>query len=438
MRFDRISRGKFMGGAAVGLLFAASLAWTVASRQKWLARSDGSVPLAVVKRGDLALNICSSGELRASHSRMLTAPPIGGGTLQINRLLHAGMPVKKGAVVIEFDPSEQRFKLEQSRSELLEAEEEIIKAKADAKVQASEDNVALLKARYDVRRAELEVGKNELVSTIQAQKNQLALEQAKRALTEREQDVQSHASSAQATIGLAEEKRTKARLAMDQARDNIEKLRVVAPMDGLVSIEKNQSGEFFFEGQSRPDYHVGDEVHAGSSVAEVIDPREMELAIQVSELQRSNIQVGQLVEIEFDALPARILHGKVKSAAGMAQRQFFWETNAEGKFDVLIEMLDGDPRLRPGLTAGVVIKGETLKGTLNIPRLALFQKKGKQVIYVRHAGNFAELEVKIAGETESRAAISGVKAGDEVAMIDPTAPRKAPGGADSSRPEESP
>jgi len=39
--------------------------------------------------------------------------------------------VNKGDVVIEFDPSEQRYKLDQNRSELQQAEQEITKAKAD-------------------------------------------------------------------------------------------------------------------------------------------------------------------------------------------------------------------------------------------------------------------------------------------------------------------
>ena len=65
--------------------------------------------------------------------------------------------MKKGDIVIEFDPSEQHYKLEQNRSELLQAEQEITKAKADAAVLAAQDKVALLKARYNVRRAELDV-----------------------------------------------------------------------------------------------------------------------------------------------------------------------------------------------------------------------------------------------------------------------------------------
>ena len=102
-------------------------------------------------------------------------------------------------LVMEFDPSEQRYKLDQNRSELMQADQEITKARADAAVVAAQDKVALLKARFDVRRAELDVLKNELVSSIDARKNDLALEQANRVLAELEQDVKSRSASGEAT-----------------------------------------------------------------------------------------------------------------------------------------------------------------------------------------------------------------------------------------------
>src|SRR5512135_136853 len=66
--------------------------------------SASDVPTGVVKRGDLDMKVFVRGELRASHSEMLIAPPIGGGALQITHLLHTGTAVKKGDLVIEFDP----------------------------------------------------------------------------------------------------------------------------------------------------------------------------------------------------------------------------------------------------------------------------------------------------------------------------------------------
>ena len=286
--------------AVVVVILCAVVGVVAAVRKASPTATSDDVPTGRVKRGDLDMKVYLTGELRASHSEMLTAPQIGGGSLQITHLLRTGGVVKKGDLVMEFDPSEQHYKLDQSRSELLQAEQEITKAKADAAVVAAQDKVALLKARFDVRRAELDVQKNELVSSIDARKNDLALEQARRVLAELEQDVKSRSASNQATISLAEEKRNKAKLAMDQAQSNIDKMRVTAPMDGLVALEKNEGamgGFCCFPGMTMPEYREGDQVEPGRSVAQVIDSKGMELSAKVGEVERNNIKEGQSVDI---------------------------------------------------------------------------------------------------------------------------------------------
>jgi HlyD family secretion protein len=391
------------------------------------------VPIGTVKRGDLAMRVIVTGELRASHSQMLTAPPIGGGALQITHLVHTGASVKKGDLVIEFDPAEQKYKLEQQRSELLQAEQEITKAKADAAVVAAQDKVALLKARFDVRRAELDVQKNELVSSIDAQKNNLALEGAKRVLAELEQDVKSRSASNQATISLADEKRNKAKLAMDQAQGNIEKMRVTAPMDGLIALEKNEgaAGGIFFSGMSLPEYHEGDQVEPGRTVGQVIDPSSLELVAKVGELERDNIKLDQTVDLELDALPGDIFHGTVKTV-GSSNTRMFWDDDSSTKFEVSVKLTGVDSRMRPGMTAQVSINGDTQKSVLYIPRQALFLKDGKRIVYVRNGDNFDPREVKVQAENESRAAVDGLGERTEIALIDPTAPRKTTAPATSS------
>jgi len=375
------------------------------------------------------MQVHARGEVRAVRSEILMAPPIGGGSLQITHLLRTGTVVKKGDLVMKFDPSEQNFKLDQNRSELQQAEQEITKARADAAVTAAQDKVALLKARFDVRRAELDVQKNELESSIDAKKNELALEQAKRVLSELEQDVKSRVVSNQAAISLAEEKRNKAKLAMDEAQGNIDKMRVIAPMDGLVSLNKNEEamgGFCCIPGMALPEYREGDQVQAGRAVGQVIDPKEMELFANVGELERNSIKQGQPVEITLDALPGVKLQGMVKNVGGSRARMF-WEDDTSTKFEVTIALAasSGDSRLRPGMTAQLLIIGDPQKNVLYAPRQALFLKDDRRVIYVKRGGNYDPHEVKIVVENESRAALEGVTAGTEITLIDPTAPRRA-------------
>ena len=421
----RIKRHRIFIWAVVGIVLVGGIGAVVAASRVSLPAKSDEIPLAEVERGDIDLRVNGTGELRASHAMMLSAPAVGGDSLQITKLVHTGELVKKGDLVFEFDPSEQSYKLEQNHSELLQAEQEITKAKADAVVLAAVDKVVLLKDRYNVRRAELDVQKNELLSKIDADKNLLALQQAKRVLAEQEKDVESHKAAGQAGTYLAQEKYNKAKLAMDQAQQNLDKIRVTAPMDGLVSIQKNENamGGIMFTGMSLPDYHPGDQVQAGAAIAQVVDPHGMDLTSQIGEQDRSNLQQGQPVEVAFDALPGKVFHGAVKSVAGTSVRQFF-SSNSNGKFEVAIQLADADPRLRSGFTAQIVFLGGSKKNVLYLPRQALFLKDGKRIVYVKKGSGYDQREVKIQTQNESRAAIEGVDESGMVALIDPTAPRK--------------
>jgi HlyD family secretion protein len=400
----------------------------VASSRVPLAAAADDIPIAQVKRGEIDIQVRAMGELRASHSIMLSAPSVGGDALQLTQIVRTGQSVKKGDVVFEFDPSEQHYKLEQNLSELKQAEQEITKAQADAAVLAAEDQVTLLKDRYSVRRAELDVQKNELLSKIDAEKNELALTQAKRVLAEQEKDIESHKASGQAATYLAQEKYNKAKLGMDQAQQNLDKMRVTAPMDGLVSIQKNVNvmGGIMFTGMVLPDYHEGDQVQSGASIAQVVDPQGLDLTAKISEQDRSSVAVGEPVQVTFDALPGQVFHGAVKSVGGMTVRQFF-TANSSGNFDVSIQLANQDPRLRSGFTAQIVFLGGVKKDVLYLPRVAIFLKDGKHIVYVKKGNGYEQREVKIQSQNESRAAVEGLEEGTFVAIADPTSPAKTTG-----------
>ncbi len=424
----RIQRRRILIWAVAGIIVLAAGIAVVASRRVPVTAKGDDIPVAPVQRGEIDLKVHATGELRASHSITINAPAVGGDALQITHLFLTGRPVKKGDVVIEFDPSEQHYKLEQNRSELLQAEQEIIKAKADAAVQTAEDKVLLLKDRYAVRKAELDVQKNELVSKIDADKNILALAQAKRVLAEQEKDIESHKATGQAATYLAQEKYNKAKLGMDQAQQNLDKMRVTAPLDGLISIQKNMnaSGGFYFTGMTLPDYHEGDQVQPGSAIAQVVDPQGLDLTAQIGEQDRDNVKNGQPVEITFDALPDRVFPGTVKSVGGMSVRQFF-SNNTNGHFDVSIKLTDEDARLQSGFTAKIIFLGGSKGDMIYLPRIAIFLKDGKRIVYLKKGNGYEQHEVTIQYQNESRAAVQGLQSGDQVALVDPTAPRKASG-----------
>src|SRR5690606_4116872 len=99
-----------------------------------------------------------------------------------------------GDVILEFDPIDFQYSLQQAESQLQQAEQEIVRLKANAAVSAAEAEVALLTARFDVRRAELDVqGDADLIAANERRKRELTLEEARRRLAQLEQDQQSRA-----------------------------------------------------------------------------------------------------------------------------------------------------------------------------------------------------------------------------------------------------
>jgi HlyD family secretion protein len=392
----------------------------VACRQTTVIASDAEIPTAKVTEVDLQLKVFTKGALHTEQSRGISAPPIAGGTLQIIQLAAAGTRVHTGDVLLEFDPSQQEYNRAQNRSDLEQADQEIVKAKADAAVQIAEDQTALLKAKYAVRKAELEVSKNELLSQIDAQKNILALEEAKRALTQLEQDTKSHGASNDAALAISQEKHHKAQLAMDRAELNIKNMRITSPIDGLMVIHGNRdsTGGFFMDGMTLPDYHVGDQVNPGSSIAEVIDSSKLEISAQVGETDRTNLKTGQSVDIKVDALPGETFTGKVRTVGGATAREF-WDDNAKHKFDVAIQLDRADPRLRPGFEAQLSILGDHLTKAVSLPAEAVFEHDGKKIVYCERGRGFEMQEVKVRALSEGRAILEGVPVGTVVALVNP-------------------
>jgi len=400
-----------------------------------LPSTRDAVPTARVLKGPLKLTVHATGELRAGRTVTMVTPPVGG-MLRIVTLVQTGMPVKAGDVVVEFDPADQQYALEQAKSELEEAEQSIVKMKADAAVQAAQDDVALLTARFDVRRGELDTMANEFIGTLEAQKNQLSLEEARRRLAQLLEDVKSRAATNQASLAVSLEKRNKALLSMQRAQQVIESLVMRAPFDGVVSLKENRdaSGGMIFWGMVLPEYRAGDQIWPGRPVADVIESGRMEVRAKIDESDRPNLTDGQPGIVEVDALPGETFKARVGQLSGLANRASFFESASVTRlFDVTLQFDNPDPRLKAGGSVSVTLEGKEMQGALHVPRQAVFDKNGKNYVFVKTGERFEQRDVKVEQRTESRVALSGLAEGTEIALVDPTA-RIASTGAPTAPP----
>jgi multidrug efflux pump subunit AcrA (membrane-fusion protein) len=401
--------------------------WGVYRLFRTVGQSGPHVPVAQVRFGEVTFTVTASGQLRGGNPESLQAPMTGMGEMQIKFLRTPGETVKAGDIVFAFDTGEQAYKLKEAEADLAEADQQVLKAQAEAEAQQEENSYLLLKAKSDVRLAELDVRRNPLVSSIAARQNDLALEAARGRLAQIEHDLANRSASNQAGVDIQLAARSKSGTQAAAARRNIEQMTVRAHRDGYVSLLQNTSTtNQFARGMTLPQYRVGDRVSPGVTIAEIPDLKNWELNPSIGELDRGQMAVGQPVEVRVIALPFRRFHGHVTNIGGTTGPA--WNR----RFECRMSLDDPAPELRPGMSAEVVITTEILKNVLSIPSQALFESDGRFFVYVPSGTGFAPRDVKLVRRSESQAVISGVARGQTVALANPDEGTKKQSGGSSA------
>src|ERR1035438_5294272 len=90
------------------------------------------LPTTRVKHGSVTLTVAARGELQGGNSEMLAAPMISGCNMAITSLRDPGELVSPGDVIVQFDTTEQDYKLKEAEADLAEAQQQVVKAEADS------------------------------------------------------------------------------------------------------------------------------------------------------------------------------------------------------------------------------------------------------------------------------------------------------------------
>ena len=409
---------RFAVPLAVAVVGIGAAVWAFAPRLA--IAPETTIPTALVERGTLAVSVHLTGELRAGRTVGLT-PPQANMALRLISLLETGASVRAGELVMVFDPADQQHLLDQNRLQLLEAEQEIIRLRADADVRAAQADVELLTARFDVRRAEMDaVTPPQLIGAIEARQRALRLEEVRRRLTELEGSATSRQAVDRAALATLDQRRNTANLTATRAQQVIDQLEVRAPIDGFIVVRENRdTTNMFYSGMILPEYKAGDSVLQGRLVAEIIDTSQLLIRARVSEQDRPNLAPGQAAHVHSDALGGEWQPARVESVAGLATRQPMDGPTPIRRFDVTLR-LDNPQRLRPGTSVRIVVDGPQLTDVLHVPRQAVFDRGSETVVYVEEDGRFITTPVTTTGRNEGRVAIEGVPQGARVALLDPT------------------
>lgn len=379
----------------------------------WSAGTEEAIPVAKVQRSDISFKVTAKGDLRGGNPETLMAPATGGTELHITYLAHNGDQVRAGDVVARFDTAEQQYKLKEAQADVAEAEQKILQAQAQRDAQHEEDQYALIKARNDLHVAELDVRKNPLLPAITARQNVLALDAAQERLRQVQQNLANRATTGGAGIAKETAGKLKAVSQAKTARENIEAMTLRARRPGYVSVKQNVNTNFGFMGMILPELQVGDSVRPGMAIVEIPDLEHWEVPASVAEIDRGHIKPGDAVTISVVALPDRTFRGRVSDLGGTVGN--FWERHFECK----VALDEQSEAMRPGMSAELTIATDAMRNALSIPAQALFESQGTAFVYLASGSSFARKDIKLIRRNETRAVISGLSAGQTVALANP-------------------
>jgi len=381
-----------------------------------------SIPTYTVEQSSFVRRVHAEGNLRAVKSTPIAAPPgMARGPMKLAWLAPDGVKVKAGDVIVRFDPTDPEKQLRDGQSDLDSAKaklgSESIKGRAavadrdtDAKLAADElDEMRKLQAKDPMIFSRNQIIESEIDEKLGDQK-QAHAEQAKKIERSRSQ-------SNTAVISVEEQK---AQLAINHANQSLARMEIKAPHDGIFVLQRNWRGAL---------PKLGDSLWPGQPVAEIPILEAMEAEIFVLEVEGSGLAEKQPAEIVIEAQPGRTFAGKVRLVDKLAQpRQ---PGSPVQYFAVVIELDKTDGAvMKPGQRVqGMVILDQ--QQALVVPRQAIVvDHDGNNLAYRKTQTGFEPVKVELGAATSGRVVVkTGLAAGDEIALRDPT--RSLDGGSGS-------
>ena len=384
---------RIMVWGGVALLVVATLALVVAARGR--ERKGLEVQTAKVGRQEIVQKVNATGKIQPKTQIKISADV----SAKIKKLgVIEGQWVEKGAFLVGLD-----------RERYLAAVES-----AEATVRSAQANATLVRQNLDRAQREFARSKELLARELESQSEFDAKQTAYQVEDAR------HKS--------AIEQVEQARAALKQARDDLSKTTIYAPMSGTVSELNKEEGEIALGSQFQADV-----------VLVIADLSEMEAQVNVDENDIVSIQPGQAAEIQADALLAQPLKGQVAEISSSANAATAGTTEQKTEFEIKIGITNPPKTLRPGMTASADIVTNTNPKALSVPLQCValrtvdqLVRKGEkrkdaearfkpdrdgfvEVVFVIEGGKAVARQVKTGIQSDDLIEIlDGLKEGDEV------------------------
>ena len=257
--------------------------------------------------------------------------------------------VKKGQIIAELDKSNLTSQLNTAKASLSQAE---------ASLKSAESDLAYQKANYNRYKALYQKG---LISANDYESARLSYQTSLQTVATRKDQIAS------------------AKEEVQRAQTNLGYATITSPIDGIVVSKSVEEGQTVNANMSTPDLFT---------IAQ--DLTNMQVVANVDEADIGDVKKGERVTFTVDAYPNDTFEGTVTQVRLEATT-----TNNVVTYEVVISAPNADLKLKPGLTANVVIYTQESNGVLSVPSKALRYTPTKETIGQRKMKDVSNAKNKV-------------------------------------------
>ncbi len=277
---------------------------------------------AAVERGVLEAKVTASGTLSALVT-VQVGSQVSGRIAELAADFNS--PVTRGQLIARLDPSLFAAALEQARANRAAALGNLERAR----VQAADAQRQLARA--------------------QGLRQQSLIAQADL------ETAQANADAARASVAAAEGMVQQGQAALSQAQLNLASTAILSPIDGVVLSRNVDVGQTVAANLSAPVLFT---------IAQ--DLKKMQVDTSVAESDVGKLEPGMAAAFSVDAYPSRRFEGRIRQIRNAAQT-----LQSVVTYDAVIDVDNGDLKLRPGMTANISVVWARRERALLVPNAAL-------------------------------------------------------------------
>jgi multidrug resistance efflux pump len=354
-----------------------------------------------VLKGPLTISVSGNGTLVPENIQWLAAR-VSGRVEQV--VIKAGTHVAKGDVIAVLSNPELEQQAEETRwdYEAFLAQFEALNAELESSLLQQKAQVLHAQFAYESANlqltAETQLIKNDtgVVSEINFKKTQMNVSQLKRTWEIEQQLSSKFSLTMKAKVKAKNAELNKLSKVLQRAEDRVVALNITAPMNGIIQ---------------ESDLQPGQRIAIGGLVAKIADPKSLFAELQLSELDISEVTLGQTAVIDTR-------NGKVSGEVIRIDPNV-----NNGNVQVDIRILETLPKnARPDLSITGKINVSELENTLYVQRPAFVRANASSSLYrLDEEGYARKITVQLGlGSVSQIQVLSGLQAGDEIVLSDTT------------------